>query len=131
MLSSSKLPLLHRFAHGKIGRDLAQQLERHGGAVAVVELRADEAVDDELQLLPDRPALAVHADLVDDDADRPSALLHRQQLDRRVGVGHRGRLGGGDDEHVVGERDRVQDDVGDAGAGVEQDAVEARRDAAR
>ena len=33
------------------------------------------------------------------------------------------------DEHVVGERDRVQDDVGDAGAGVEQDAVEARRDA--
>jgi len=31
------------------------------------------------------------------------------------------------DQHVVGQRDRVQHHVGDAGAGVEQDAVEARR----
>ena len=58
-----------------------------------------------------------------------AALLQRRQhLDRRVGIGHRGRLGRDDDQHVVGERDRVQHHVGDAGAGVEQDPVEARRE---
>ena len=118
--------LLHRFAHRGIDRDLAEQVELQRFRERL-DLRHDEAVDHELQLVADRAPFAGLADLVDDQADRAPLLLRGQHLDRRVGVGHRGRLGRGEHEHVVGERDRVQHDVGDAGAGVEQDAVEARR----
>ena len=67
------------------------------------------------------------ADLVDHQLDHAPVLLAGQHLDRGVGIGQRGRFGRRDDQHIVGERHGVQHHVRDAGAGVEQDAVVARR----
>ena len=64
--------------------------------------------------------------LVDHQHHRGAALLHAQHLDGGVGVGQRGRLRRGDDDRLVGHRDRVEHHVGDARAGVDQHPVVVR-----
>jgi hypothetical protein len=54
-------------------------------------------------------------------------LLGGQHLDGGVGIGQRGGLGRGHDQHFGGQRHGEQHHVGDAGAGVEQHHVVAGR----
>jgi hypothetical protein len=117
-----QLALLDGIAHGRIDRHFADELELDGHFQA----GADEAVDHLLQLAADDAALAGLADLVDQHADVAPVLRGGQHLDGGVGVGQRGRLGRGHDQHLVGQRHRVENDVRDPGARIEQDAVEAR-----
>ena len=51
----------------------------------------------------------------------------RQNLDHRVGVDDRRRVERGDDQHALGELQQIDDVVGDAGGGVDEEKVEARR----
>ncbi len=111
-------------AHGGVGRDVAQVQQAHRAA----RIRADEAVQNLLELARDRPAVARARGLVHDQAHVLALLLRRQHLDRRIRVRQGGGLGRGHDEHFRGERDGEQHHVGDAGAGVEQEHVVARRE---
>ena len=52
----------------------------------------------------------------------------RQNLDHRVGVDDRRRLERGDDQHALGEQQQLDDVVGDAGRGVDEQKIEVGAD---
>ena len=93
----------------------------------VASAGVDEAVHHLLQLQAHGAAFAVAARLVDHQLHRAARLRRGQHLDGGVGIGHRGRLGRHHHQHLVGQRHRVQHHVGDAGAGVQDHVVVARR----
>ena len=70
-----------------------QRLARLGGHKAVEHL---------LELAGDGTAVAGALGLVDDQAHLLALLLQRQHLDGGVGVGQRGGLGRGHDQHFGG-----------------------------